>query len=435
LPDTPATRQLAWWVAMLGAEGADVTPVDLARYMPALQERLAPLFDPATMAAAWARDAGRFGKPAELTVEASEPLKIVAVMKTDKERTWSLTFEVEPGPPHRIASFAVSRVNEFKLEVREAGPDDALVLADIERRCPMVLGDTSVWFDRGAEYLASTRLMEDCTIGLASVDGIPAAVSCGAERVVRVGGELKQLALVSHLRVLPEHQRKGLWGAANSVLRKHFERCDGSQAYIAVDNLGMQHGFTGTPDKWPQIVQRVLLGCAAQAGPPAGRAATPADTGEIVRRLNAFHDAEELFVPYTAESFAARMQRAPDLYSWDRVWMTDGALVGVWPAGAALKSVTETNGVQSISVPAVVLDYAFEPGAEAELEALLRAWCGALAPQGIDTLVIYTSPASLGAALLARLARETGEFFTWTPGVKVPAGAAERGLYTDAAYF
>jgi hypothetical protein len=58
-----------------------------------------------------------------------------------------------------------------------------------------------------------------------------------------------------------------------------------------------------------------------------------------------------------------------------------------------------------------------------------------LAPQGVDTLVIYTSPASRGAALLTGLARETGAFFTWTPGIKVPPGAAERGLYTDAAYF
>src|SRR5437763_3619387 len=155
----------------------------------------------------------------------------------------------------------------------------------------------------------------------------------------------------------------------------------------------MQHGFSGTPDKWPLPVQRVELDCAALAGPPAGRAARPADAGEIVRRLNAFHDAEERFVPYTEASFAARVERAPDLYGWDNVWLTDGAVVGVWPAGTAMKTVTETRGARTVTIPGVTLDYAFAPGAEADLEALLRAWCGWLAPRGMDTLAIFTSPA------------------------------------------
>jgi hypothetical protein len=235
--------------------------------------------------------------------------------------------------------------------------------------------------------------------------------------------------------VLPEHQRKGLWGAANRALNKYRDRVDGSQAYIAVDNLGMQHGFQGTPDKWGQIVQRVELDCAGLAGPMTGRPATAADAGEIAARLNAFHGPEEMFVPYDAQSFAARVERAPDLYGWDKVWLTDGALVGVWPAGKALRTVTETGGVQTVSTPGVVMDYAFSPGADGEFEALLRAWCGALAAQGIDTLIIYTSPASPGATLITGLARATGDFFTWTPGIHPPADSGQRGLYTDAAYF
>ena len=142
-----------------------------------------------------------------------------------------------------------------------------------------------------------------------------------------------------------------------------------------------------------------------------------------------------MFVPYTEASFSARMSRAPDLYGWDKVWMTEGALVGVWPAGNALRSITETNGVRTVTVPAVVLDYAFAPGAETELEALLRAWCAWLAARGMDTLVIYTSPAAAGAEQLRGLARATGEFFMWTPGIAVPPDAEARGLYVDAIYF
>jgi hypothetical protein len=81
------------------------------------------------------------------------------------------------------------------------------------------------------------------------------------------------------------------------------------------------------------------------------------------------------------------------------------------------------------------MDYAFAPGAEAELEALLRAWCGRLAGEGFDSLVIYSSPASPGADMLARLGGGAERFFMWTPGIAVPDGAEARGLYVDAAYF
>ncbi len=435
IPDTPVGRQLAWWTTLQARNGEGVSAADWDRYGPAMRNRLNGDPTAETLAEIFRNDGVHFGQIVELTIESATDLAIVARMRTSKERSWTVNLAVEPDAPHRIDHFRFERRHDFKLEVREAGPDDALVVADIERRCPIVMGDTSVWFDRGADYFAFSRLLEDCTVGLASVDGVPAAISCGAERVVRVGGELKRMIVVSHLRVLPEHQRKGLWGAANSVLNKYWDHVAGSQAYISVDNAGMQHGFQGTPDKWPVIVQRVELDCAALAGPPAGRPATPDDAAEIAARLNAFHDAEEMFVPYTAQSFTARVERAPDLYGWDKILITDSALVGVWPAGAALRSVTETSGVRTVTMPAVVMDYAFAPGAETELEALLRAWCGTLAPTGIDTLVIYTSPASPGTGLINGLGRATGEFFTWTPGIKVPDGAGQRGLYTDAAYF
>ncbi len=435
LPDTPVGRELAWWLGMIADGGACALPSDRNRFAPTLHDGVGELFDPEAMTEAWRRYAGRVGRPVNVTVEVAGEFDIVAVVATASERKWTFKVTVEPQPPHRFLAFRIDRKHDFQLDVREAGPADALVVADIERRCPIVMGDTSVWFERGEHYFDFSRLMEDCTVGLASVDGVPAAVSCGAEHQVRVGGELKRMVTVSHLRVLPEHQRKGLWGAANRALDKYWPRVDGSSAYISVDNKAMQHGFEGTPDKWPQIVQRVELDCAALAGPSAGRPATPADAGEIARRLNAFHGDEELFVPYTEATFAVRVERAPELFGWDRVWMTDGALVGVWPAGTALKTVTETRGERTQSVPGVVLDYAFAPGAEAELEALLRAWCGWLAPRGMDTLIIYTSPASAGSERICGLARAVGGFFMWTPGIGVPTGAERRGLYTDAVYF
>jgi hypothetical protein len=100
-----------------------------------------------------------------------------------------------------------------------------------------------------------------------------------------------------------------------------------------------------------------------------------------------------------------------------------------------LKVVTETRGVRSESVRGVVLDYAFDPGAEGQFEALLRAWCGWAAARGIDTLSVFTSPASPGVEVLTTLAREVERYNMWTPGIPVPEGEANKGLYVDPIYF
>ena len=329
--------------------------------------------------------------------------------------------KVEPDPPHRISLLNWERQFEFKLEVREATEADAPILADIERRVPIVLGDTHVHFERGADYFAFARLMEDCTIGIASVDGVPAAASCGVKHVVRIGGVLRPIVTVVHLRVLPEHQRKGLWGAANRILDKYWSNVDGSSAYISVENAGMQHGFINTPNKWSITALRIQLGCAQLAGLPAGRPATPADAPAIVELLNSFHGREEMYVPYTVESLRARLERAPELYSWGNLWMTDRAVVGVWPAGESIRVVTVTNGKRTESLRGLVLDYAFMPGAEREFEALIRAWCGSIQKRGMDTLSIFTSPASPGVETLRALAREVEPYNMWTPGISEAA--------------
>jgi hypothetical protein len=210
---------------------------------------------------------------------------------------------------------------------------------------------------------------------------------------------------------------------------------DGSSAYIAVDNAGMQHGFRYTPDKWPGPLHRLRLLCARLAGPAFGRPATPDDAATIVARLNAFHADEEMFVPYTEARLAARLRRAPDLYGWDKLWLAGGAVVGVWPAGRAMRVVTERGGVQTHSDPGLVLDYAFAPDAEADFEALLRAWCGWLAARGLDRLTIFTSPNGPGSSLLASFADEVEPYNMWTPGLPVPEGAETRGLYVDPTCF
>jgi hypothetical protein len=435
VPDSPAGRQMKWYLGMLLSRGEGASTTDRDRYTPEFAPRMGRFESDDQEREGWRGFADRFGEISELLVEPDSEFKILARVTAAKNRRWQLSIEVETSPPHRISLLNWQRQFEFKLEVREATEADAFILADIERRCPIVLGDTHVHFDRGSDYFAFARLMEDYTIGIASVDGVPAAVSCGAKHRVRIGGVLRPIVTVAHLRVLPEHQRKGLWGAANRALDKYWSNVDGSNAYISVDNAGMQHGFINTPNKWSIPAFRVQLACTALAGPAAGRRATPADAPAIVELLNSFHGREEMYVPYTVESLSVRLKRAPELYSWNKVWMTGGAMVGVWPAGESLRVVSVTNGIRTESLRGVVLDYGFRPGAESEFEALLRAWCGWIQERGMDTLSIFTSPSSPGVEILRSLARAVEPYNMWTPGIAEPPDTRDRGLYIDPIYF
>lgn len=192
LPGTPVGRQVAWWLGMVADLGARAVPEDRERYTPALQEQLAIYLDPGRQHDAWRDHSSHIGEPADVKVERASEHEILAVLTTVKGRKWSLAVGVEPEPPHRMASFRIERRYDFTLDVREAGPDDALIVSDIERRSPIVKGETSTWFERGARYFDFTRLMDEVVVGLASVDGAPAAVTCGARHEVRVGGAVKK---------------------------------------------------------------------------------------------------------------------------------------------------------------------------------------------------------------------------------------------------
>jgi hypothetical protein len=379
--------------------------------------------------------AERVGEIVQVTILSASEFQIEASISGAKDRKWRLRMVVEPEPPHRIVRQQFDRELDANVEVRKAVDSDAAALAEIERRCPIVMAGKSMYFDRGADYFASNRLMEEATTGIAFVDGKPAAASCGALHKIRVGGVVRSLVTVTHLRVLPGHQRKGLWGAVNRAFDHYFDDVDGSRAYISVENAGMQHGFSNTPNKWSKPIYRMQLATAKLAGPAVGRDANPGYAGAIVEIMNRCHEGEEQYLPYTETSFAARMTRSPRDYSWPRVRMTDRAVVGVWPAGEALKVVRESDGTRTESRPAIVVDHGFLPGGEHEFEALLRGWCAWANERELDTLSIFSSDASPGHALLRSLASAVEPFFVWTPGIEEPAGSAERGIYVDPIYF
>jgi hypothetical protein len=434
IPNSLAGQQIRWYLDRLLCEGNGASPEDRAHYTPELRRRLYGVSEPDERAR-WRSIAARLGRITNFTIEYATEFALRALLTTTKGHQWWLMLEVEAKSPHLIAKLDWQRQVDFKLEVRKATEADAAALAEIERRCPIVLGDTSIYFDRGDDYFAFTRLMEEATVGIALVDDKPAAATCAAMHKVMIGGVIRPIVTVAHLRVMPEHQRKGLWGAVNRAFDHYWKDVDGSNAFISVRNEGMQHGFSNTPNKWPVSALCVHLACNDLAGPTIGRLAAASDAARVVEILNATHESEEMYVPYTVATLTARLERAPKQYSWQHLWMTDHAVVGVWPAGDSLCVIKESKHDRVVSRRGLTLDYGFFEGAEDEFEGLLKAWCATLATDKIDTLSIFTSEQSAGCARICQLGREIEAFNMWSPGIPVPADSQLRGLYVDPIYF
>jgi hypothetical protein len=112
--------------------------------------------------------------------------------------------------------------------------------------------------------------------------------------------------------------------------------------------------------------------------------------------------------------------------------LSEGAALGVWDSGLRIvrASADGTKGTRT----ATVMDWGFEPAAEAQMEALLRGTCARLATEGVDDLVIFSSPASRGRSLLVGHARLIEPFRVFTAGAK-PTRNGTDGTYVDPVYF
>jgi hypothetical protein len=437
IPDTPAGRQLAWYLERVRSAGEGASEAELdARCALNMSVRAPFPYRHELLHGGWKRCNQSYGDFKIVSIEKVSDLR-VTVIQTTGEKKFRLSIEVEDREPHRITAVTRDRILDFDVMSREATPADAAILADIERRCPIVLGGgVTMTIDRGGDYFAFTRLMDDFLVALGFVDGKPAGVNVAALHTVRVGGRDYRIHAFAHLRILPEHQKRGLWGAINRVFDEKYPEgsSDGSTAYPSVENAAMLRGFAGAP-RWSKHQIRAQLPCASLAGPRIGRLATPRDAPQIVEILNATHERDEMYLPYTAESFTARVERSPRDYCWERVRMTDRAVVGVWPAGDTVRFIIESKGVCVESRRGLALDWGFLPGAEDDCEALLRAQCGWLNDRGLDRLSIFTSEASVGYEFMSAMASELERFVVISFGIPEPPGAATRGLYVDPIYF
>jgi hypothetical protein len=438
IPGSPAGRQLAWYLDCVssGAEGS--SEAELGERCALNMIVRAPFPYPHEVnSGGWQRCSQSYGDFKVASVERVSDFHVAVTLECAGDKKFRLSCEVEDSEPHKIAVITRERILDFAVVSREATIADAAVLADIERRCPIVLSDgVRMTIERGDDYFAFTRLMDNFLVALGFVDGKPAGVNVAALHVVRVGGRDYRIHAFAHLRILPEHQKKGLWGAINRLFDEKYPEgsVDGSTAYPSVDNAAMLRGFAGAP-RWSVHQIRAQLPCASLAGPQIGRPATSRDASRIVEVLNATHEHDEMYLPYTVESFTARVERSPRDYCWERVRMTDRAVVGVWPAGDTVRFIIESKAKRVESRRGLALDWGFLPGAEDEFEALIRAQCGWLQHRGLDRLSVFTSEASAGYERVRALASELERYVVISFGIPEPPGAATHGLYVDPIYF
>ena len=359
------------------------------------------------------------------------------VVGADGKR-FTVTCWSEPEPPHRLTDARLAPAGPDGMEIRLATADDSAVLAELERRAPLRLGTdplTFMTFDRGDDFFAPSRLMEEETIYVAEHEGRIVGVYGGAVQPVEVDGETKRLFLEHHVRIDPEAPRGGVFWALCAYGRERYARSTDSIAfYVSVDNHALRKLGNLTPG-WSPQPERKLLPCSPTGSTgDVARSATAADAQTIVDVLNGCHGGAALFAPYTVESLTARLTRDPSQYGWEDFAIGRGAVIGV---GRGVVNVTkECEGNVDVTRRAVAIDHGFLPGHEDDYRDLLGFACSQAARRGATHLTLFTSARSATYDVISELADTTEAFDFWAFDIPEPATAlAEHGFYVDPVYF
>jgi len=424
LPDSPVGRQVAWFFDHAATRGEGLTLAEVGAHM-----AMPAPWDPAQGLKGFSSGDGQPFRVEKIAV--SSPYALDITLDYGDGKPTKVSFAVEEEPPHRIVRMWWARAIPDDIVIRRASAVDAAALNDLEMRAPMTLGTTTLVYDRGADFLAFTRLMEENVCFVAERDGELLGLACGAAHRVRIGGADYTVMLLHHLRVPVAHRKGGVFSTLNGhVFGAYHARTDGAYGYTALDNAEAMR-ISG-PGTWTTGVFRAVIDCASAAGPAHGRTASPGDAELLVDILNRGHANEEVYLPYTVDTLTARLERAPDLYTWRDITIGDGAAVGLWRAGLR---VTVSDGHTEVhATRAVVLDHGFVPGADPEFERLLRGRCGQLLAEDHTELTFLTSIGSPNYGIVAGLARQLDPF-AFRMAVPEPDGTTDRGLYVDAVYF
>jgi hypothetical protein len=348
----------------------------------------------------------------------------------------------EDGKHQAVIWFAVlmpSATAAPDVTVRDAQePDDGPELAALERRCPVVVGGVEVEYDRGDDYFAQHRLMGEHATSVAECGGRVVGIFSESPRTVLIDGAPVQTSYRFHLRVDPDLRGKRVFPALNArqLERKLLAGPPYSLAasYVAVENETMLATIPEAMREslWSVPIERLVIDCERNAGPPLGRMAELTDAPRIAELLEASHGAEEFRTAFDETHVVDRLTRAPSLYSWHQVLLTERAVCGVWDQQLRVTRRAGTGAERSTR--AAVLDWGSELGAEHELVGLLRHWCGALARTTTTHLTVFISGTSPTRRMFDALHPAVEPFFM-TVNHPEPPSAAESGVHVDPIWF
>lgn len=442
LPDSPLGERAAWVLERLatihkrGIEAVEVTELHCRRIhsQPGNDEHCGWL---------WERAARRLGPGRVVEVHQSSEHHLRLLVEDSPLRRFWLSVFVEDEPPNKLDSWDTAPALPVGVEIRRLERTDADALARLEREAPMVLGDTTVRFEHDDEsrYLDACALRREAT-GVVSTERGEIIASLQVSMVpMRIGGRVFNINYSHRIRTHPDKLGYGLikqmsdFGVRQPPVATPM---DGIMAAIDVRNEAMlMNGWINRPGQWPNPPVRLVFDAAELAS--GSTAATPCAwedrVDDIVEVLNATHEGDEGYVPYTVETLTERVTRAPKLYGSDNFYVNALAVLGVWESGKTVRTIVTTPTGESVQRRAVIADWGVRAGEDAELEQLLREVAAAVLAHGMTHIALYTSVRTPAFETLSKLSTRRDDVHFWTPPIFPADGAEERGSYVDALAF
>jgi len=306
------------------------------------------------------------------------------------------------------------------LRGREARGNDNEAFADLMASSAEDLGEWEITTERGPNAFAPYRLQENVTILLIEKEGLLIASCSFSGRKTIVGGKKMVVRYGQALRVRPEFRRQGYgdavrnqsWGAG--VTRPTQVQYDimRSQNYAVVGWWKKYHPevYDGVPEREGDIpgesVTVLQYTRRAFDGDASGiRKVAPADIPRCVEIINATHDGQDLFRPYTDAFLSDRLDDGwwgdppdekfwPHVYGWDDHYVIeeDGRVVacaGLWDRGRDMRDRWrhKETGDERVVAAAAMMDFGFEPGREDAMARLIAYLIGETDKLGRDYLL------------------------------------------------
>jgi GNAT superfamily N-acetyltransferase len=328
--------------------------------------------------------------------------------------------------------------------IRAAQPADNEALIALERRSPLIVGETELSFDRAPDFFAASRLQECWRMAVAAAGDRLVGVSASAAYPASLLGRERLLSYTHHMRVDPEYQRHGVGRALGRWLGQSWPPLaivpERSYAFIDSSNTNSLAFAASGPGPGPWPIDAWMQNLPATE-PDAAATAEPlseADSDEALALLARTHAGLELCPTFSRDWLRARLARSPR-YGWAqwRGLRRGGRLVavaGLLDQGAASATLAHNRRSDETTVgrSLVVLDYGFSD--TVAMLALIDALRGEAAARGRHTLAISAPDCS---PLFERVMAAASSCLRlkFLAGRLPRTGYAPRGVYLDPIYF